>query len=426
MKIRKFAYLLLVALVLRLVFAFFPEQIHTDLRNSIDWGTRFWEYGPKYYYQANVWSFDWPNQPPGTVILYAAIRKVYEAVFAFFWFINIKVPAFPSNLMFYFEKHLINYVAKLPSIISDFGIAFLIFKFVKEQFDEKKAQIAALFFLFNPVIWYNSVIWGQYDSVNNFLVLLSFYLLMRKKLASAGIAFLISIYVKMSLLIFTPIFFIVAIRQKYKHSEYIKAISFNILVFLLIFIPFSDKNVFVWVYELYSARVSVEQLQLITANSFNLWVAVAGIHRLSHDILLGPLSYKLWGIILFTLGYIPAVIIVIKSQTVKSVLWSLSIIAISSFMLLTNMHERYLYPFFVVFAVIAFSNRKMVIYYVLFSMINIFNLYNFWWVPRINPLMHFLSFSDRLMPRILGMVSFIAYVYLYRDFARYLKSYLKK
>ena len=90
------------------------------------------------------------------------------------------------------------------------------------------------------------------------------------------------------------------------------------------------------------------------------------------------------------------------------------------------MHERYLYPFFAVFAVIAAIDRKMAVYYILFSIINTLNLYNFWWVPRIDPLVSFLSFSDRLMPRILGAASFLAFVYLYRDFMRYLKSYLKE
>lgn len=426
MKINRFVKLLLVALIIRLVFAFFPEQIHTDLRNGIDWGIRFWEYGAKYYYKANVWSFDWPNQPPGTVLLYAAIRKMYEAVFSFFWFINVKVPAFPSNLMFYFEKHLINYIAKIPSIISDFGIAYLVYRFVKEEFNDKKARIAALLFLFNPVIWYNSAVWGQYDSVNNFFGLLSLYLLVRRKLAGVGITFLISIYIKLSLMIFAPVLIIVAIFQKYKPMEYAKAIVCLLIAFILIFAPFSDKNVFIWVYELYSTRVSVEQLQLITANSFNLWAAVAGIHRLSHNILVGPLSYKWWGTILFTLSLLPAIFLVIKNQTGRSVSWSISIITLSSFMLLTNMHERYLYPFFVIFSIIAVTNRKMAGYYILFSIINTLNLYNFWWVPRIDPLVYFLSFADRFVPRLLGLMSFMVYIYLYKDFIKYAKIYLKK
>ena len=53
-------------------------------------------------------------------------------------------------------------------------------------------------------------------------------------------------------------------------------------------------------------------------------------------------------------------------------------------------------------------------------------LYNFWWVPQINSLMHFLTFSDRVIPRVLGMVSTISFAYLYRDFARHFRSYLKR
>lgn len=411
---------------MRLVFAFFPEQIHTDLRNSIDWGIRYWEYGPKLYYRANVWSFDWPNQPPGTVILYAAISKTYEIVFSFFWFINIKIPAFPSNLMFFFERNLINYIAKIPSIITDFGMAYIIFKLVKEKLGEKRAKIAALVFLFNPVIWYNSTIWGQYDSVNNFFALLSFYLLSKRNLAGSAISFLISIYVKLSLIIFAPILLVVAIGQKYSYQTYIKSLIFTLIAFLIIFLPFSNGNVFVWVYELYTTRVSVEQLQIITANAFNLWAGVAGIHRLPHELMLGPMSYKIWGAILFTISIIPAVALLIKDRVAKSIFWSLSIMTLSSFMFLTNMHERYLYPFFVVFTIVAIHKRGAMAYYILFSLINLLNLYNFWWVPKIAILINFLSFSDRIMPRILGVASVILFVYIYRDFIHYARRFLKK
>jgi len=296
-------------------------------------------------------------------------------------------------------------------------MAYIIFKLVKEKLGEKRAQIAALVFLFNPAIWYNSIIWGQYDSVNNFFALLSFYYLLKRNLTGSTISFLISIYIKLSLIIFAPILLVVAIGQKYSFQTYNKSLVFTLIAFLLIFAPFSQGNVFLWVYELYANRVSVVQLQLITANAFNLWAGIAGIHRMSHDILLGPLSYKLWGAILFTISSIPPAVLLIKDRGVESVFWALSIVTLSSFMLLTNMHERYLYPFFVVFLVVAIRNRRVMVYYVLFSLINILNLYNFWWIPRITILINFLSFSDRLVPRILGIAGTILFVYIYRDFS---------
>jgi len=38
------------------------------------------------------------------------------------------------------------------------------------------------------------------------------------------------------------------------------------------------------------------------------------------------------------------------------------------------------------------------------SMINLLNLYNFWWMPRIELVVQIMSFGNRLMPRILGLV----------------------
>jgi Gpi18-like mannosyltransferase len=398
------------ALLLRLLFAFLTW--HPDVNNHVDWGTRFWDYGAKNFYTANVWSYTWPNQPPGTVYIYAGLKKQYDFIHSIFWYINVNVPTFPSNLIFYLESNLYPALLKLPSIFADFGIAYLIYKSIS---DKNKARLGAVLWLLNPVIWYNSSLWGQTDSLISFFVFLAFYLLTKKKPVLSVLLFALSIYIKASLLIFIPIYILLFISKKFPIGIYFKSIILSLLLVIVLTIPFSKGNPVVWLYYLYQGKVFVQQLQVITANAFNIWATIASIHERPQSLNLGPFTYQLWGTVLFVVSYAVLVISFFKSKT-RNLFWLLSMIAFSSFMLMTNMHERYLFPFFPFFTVIAVTDKKLLKLYLLISLISLLNLYNFWWFPKISVVVNFLSFADRLMPRVLGFVMFISYLILFRYF----------
>ena len=88
--------------------------------------------------------------------------------------------------------------------------------------------------------------------------------------------------------------------------------------------------------------------------------------------------------------------------------------AFASFVLMTNMHERYLYPLFLYLTILAVRFRKIFWVFVSVSIINILNLYNFWWTPRIEPIIQIMSYGNRVLPRILGFVMFGIFVWFYR------------
>src|SRR3989304_10259759 len=414
----KFIKLLISAFFLRAVFSFLVW--HPDVNSNIDWGTRIWQYGFKAFYDpdTNVWSYTWPNQPPGTAYIFAFMKKVDEIVFNFFWNINIKVPFFPSNVMYYLEGHLFPAISKLPSILADFGIAWLIYKNVK---DNKLRKFAVALWLFNPVVWYNSSIWGQTDAVVSFLVFLSFYLLSKNRALLSVFFYALSIYTKASLLIFIPFYILLLIGKRFPLKTYFLSFVISFVLIILFTIPFSKGNPVVWLYYLYQGKVFVQQLQVITANAFNIWTTIASIHERPQTQMLGPLSYQVWGTLLYALSYFLIFWFYMKSK-VKNIFYVLSLIAFSSFMLLTNMHERYLYPLFPFYAVIVVQNRKLLIVYILVSLISLLNLYNFWWFPRIELVVNFLSFSNRLMPRILGFVMFFLYLFLFLAYLRQTKA----
>lgn len=411
---RKLILLLIIAFLFRAVLAFVAW--HPDVNNHVDWGIRFWQYGPAQFYDQNVWSFSWPNQPPGTILIFALIRKLYEGIFSFFWWINVTVPVFPSNLMFFFEERLYQALLKLPAILADLGIASIIFWFFKRRQKENLGLWGANIFLWNPVIWYNSSIWGQTDSTVNFFGLFALLLLIERKLISSYLNIFISLFIKASLLILAPVLLVVAWRQKYPISTWAKALFFPLAIVGVLTLPFSQGEPFAWLLALYQEKVFGWQLHLITANAFNLWAAFTGIHERPDTLLFGPLSFKVWGYILFGAAFVPLILKLLKKPDDRTVLWVATLTVFSSFVFLTGIHERYLYPLFPLLTLIVVQERKWLPVLVLLSGIHLINLYNFWWYPRAQWLIEVLSAGDRLLPRIFGAVVTALFLWMYFSF----------
>jgi hypothetical protein len=190
------------------------------------------------------------------------------------------------------------------------------------------------------------------------------------------------------------------------------------LVIAVLTLPFSGGEPFGWLMRLYTERVLGQQLQVITANAFNIWAALTGIHEQPHSLRLGALSYRWWGLIAFGSFYGWALWKMVRRWEKGSVWWGLALVSFASFMLLTNMHERYLYPLFSFLTILAVRDRRLMWVLVMVSLVNLLNLYNFWWVPRVGLLVQFMSFGDRLMPRILGLVSFVIFLRFTSYFVR--------
>jgi Gpi18-like mannosyltransferase len=409
-----FTFAIIGAILIRLIFAFLVH--HPDVNNHVDWGIRFFEYGASKFYHpsSNVWSYTWPNQPPGTIYIFAVVKVISDIVFAFFWLVNVTISLFPSKIMFFLEGNLHFVMAKLPGIICDFGVAAVIYRVARDILKSRLARFYSLGYLFNPVVWYNSSVWGQYDSVVILLALVSIYFLLKKSIYLSIIFLALSFYVKITLVIFIPIYIIALYKLGIKVPSLVKAILLAGILISTITVPFSDGFPILWLYKLYTQKVLVNQLQVITANAFNLWAFIAGIHEQPHDMLAGFLSYKVWGGIFFAVNLSVIAYQFYKSFTPKNFFWSLSLVSLSSFVFLTNMHERYLYPFFVFFMPVG---GRLLSYWIL-AIINLLNLYNFWWFPRLGFLVSFLSFGDRVMPRILGLGVTFLYFYLLGIFIR--------
>lgn len=400
--------LLIFAFLFRILFAFLTW--HPDVYNHMDWGLKFFEYTPVKFYHpnTNIWSYTWPNQPPGTMYLFAFIKIIYDILFGLLLFVNDKISFFPSVIVSYSELRLYPALLQLPAILADFGIAYLVYKFTK-------SKLASLIFIYNPVVWYNSSVWGQYDSVINFLFLLSLFFAYKSKLFLSIFVLAISLYIKISLVIFVPIYLFYILKQ----YNFKKIIIYALVSFILILIfnlPFSGtNNPIVWLFYVYYKRVWTQQLHLITANAFNFWGFVTGVDWVSNSLKFLNVGYVVWGYILFLIFSLPVFYKSYISKDIKVVLFSLGILYFTAWMFMTNMHERYLYPYFVFGLVGMVMMKKRLYIYFAISLLSLVNMYYLWFTPHIEP---FFYISTHLNNRLISLLILALYFKVYINFLR--------
>ncbi|MGD8486631.1 MAG: hypothetical protein PVH07_08350, partial [Chloroflexota bacterium] len=151
--------LLLVGLVLRLTIAYvlFPASgFESDVASYASWAATMAEHGPGGFY-ANAGFADYP--PAYLYVL---------------WLVGLLAgPAASASEL-----------VKLPPILLDVAVAYVIFRLVRGWTwpgprSEPLALAAAALYLFNPVSFYDSALWGQTDVAGALIVLLGLAALIR-------------------------------------------------------------------------------------------------------------------------------------------------------------------------------------------------------------------------------------------------------
>src|SRR5260221_13137995 len=307
---KKLILLFILAFILRILLI--NVAYHGDLYNNLSWGQGAVTHGLKDLYDVKEWSHSIPNQPPLYILLFATTSFIYQTIGNLTNYLNNNVGIFPSSFVWFWQNNGNIILLKLPSILADLGIAFVIFKFFKKK--DLGFKLAALW-LFNPITFYNSAIWGQTDSIVNLLGLISIFFLTQKKLLNAMLFLTLSLLFKGSLAIFIPILFIYALWQKYNLQTWINAILVSGIAIVLVsvwFHPYVDLPI--WLLNLYNKQILPGEISDLSANAFNFWYLINPGKALD--------SIKYFGVAAHTIGYsltiIVMAIIVLKLKQNKT------------------------------------------------------------------------------------------------------------
>jgi dolichyl-phosphate-mannose-protein mannosyltransferase len=319
----------------------------TDMNAWIAWGEHVLRAGPSGFYTDTLFS----DYAPGYVYvmwLTAAIKHTF--------FASADVGTY-------------HFLYRFPPILFDLATTALIFLVVKRVAEEapqpiERAQtgrgslalagIAALCYVLNPAIIINSAVWSQIDASFTFFMLLTTMLLLRGKLEGAAVSYVVAFLIKPQAISLLPVI-AVLVLMRYPVRRWLVAGGIAIVIAYSILFPFLGLNAFGRLVALLNK--SIETYPYTSLFTFNLW----GIYGFWKDdtVQLGAgISLRLFGTLLYLVGIVYGVTLMIRqlrrtSSDMHTVFFFGTYFTFLPVMVMTRMHERYLYPvlpFLIIFA----------------------------------------------------------------------------
>ena len=321
-----FAALLLLSFLVR-VLLFSISGYKNDLITFTAWFNAAAEHGPRVFYNV-IWS----DYPPFNVYLFWAFGSIGR-----------QLALSGTNLV---------YLIKLLPNLFDMATTFLIFVFVRKRFDFNTSLLTVALYAFNPAVIFNAAIWGQYDAIYTFFLVLSLMLFFASKPKLSAMAFALGVLTKPQSIALAPLI-VFLICRKYGWRRLFTSILAAAATLFVVIIPFEWSNPVSFLADIYFG--AYQGYAYTTVNAFNLW-AVGGMWVRETSAL-------------FAIGWImfgasaAFVLFVLHRHFDKSgkllILYAAFMLFFSFFMLPTRIHERYLFPALSILALMLPFSKKI-------------------------------------------------------------------
>jgi dolichyl-phosphate-mannose-protein mannosyltransferase len=317
-----------------------------DMNTWIAWADRLRQLGPGNFYEEGYFA----DYTPGYLYV--------------LWFIaEIKAAFFGSSGTGAYQVLL-----RLPATFCDLGIAVIIFLFVEraasrivrrrrsttvDTWPVVPAIVTALW-LFNPAIIFNSAVWGQVDSTFTLAVLLALVFLISGRPEAAIISYALAVLIKPHALAVAPVIAL-ALFLWFTPRQIARSIGLGLLVGIILLVPFFGLRFIPGFWDLLAG--SRDQYAYTSLNAYNLW-GIYGFWRDDRLAVVGPFTARGIGLALYMLG-LGYGLGLLWTELRRGADRAFTLFLFSTYfvflpvMVLTTMHERYLYPvlpFLLVFA----------------------------------------------------------------------------
>ena len=318
-------------------FILFPiPGYEVDLNTFSSWFGTAAQYGPRIFY--NVVS--WCDYPPFNVYIFWGLGSI-------------------ANTYSFFGTPQMSYLIKLLPSLFDIATTAVIFFYLRKQTKFSTSILVAILYVFNPAIIINSAVWGQFDSIYTFFLLLSITLFLSSKPKLSIVFLVISLLTKPQSIAIVPLM-VFLIFKKYGWKTLLTSLLTGIVTALVVIIPFEWNNPIVFLSNIYFG--ALEGYAYTSINAFNFW-AFGGLWVRETPFLFAT-GWLLFGALV---GFV--LITVHKRFHISEqllILFSAFILFFGFFMLPTRIHERYLFPALSIIALsLPFLKKMRPIYIVL-------------------------------------------------------------
>jgi len=385
---RHIAAIMLIGLAFRLIMAYAYEPLRgSGFGNDLDlfryWADTLATVGPPRFYE----SAGFADYTPGYLYALWAVGVVGDLIGG------------------------IGDLIKLPAIITDVALGYVVYTMVRELgVTERRATIAAAIVIFNPITWFDSVIWGQVDSFGAVFLLLAIRELWRGRSERSAILAVVAALIKPQLAILVPIVAVVTIRRalwpaggwgdeaapaasgfgwERRATGPIRILTTGVAGFLtavamaapfgLSVVSFSGTAPFIDSTLLRLVTSTAATYSYVTVNAYNAWALFpvdgasmatnggwifdAPVPDAASWAAFGPIPAALVGAFLLLAVAAITSLAVARRPDRLTILVGVSVLALAFFAVPTRVHERYLFPFFGLAAILlAFSWRWRIAY----------------------------------------------------------------
>ena len=383
--------LLLGGLALRLTIAYvlFPASgFETDLASYASWALTLAEHGPAGFY-ANAGFADYP--PAYLYLLWPIGLLANQAA---------DPTAAASGLL------------KLPPMLLDLAVGYTLYRLVlgwawPGRRAETMALAAAALYVFNPVTFYDSALWGQSDAAGALVLLLGAAALIRGNSEGAAALAVAAALVKPQFgVVLLPLVAFVLVKRHLlrpgsgpRHRPWgpqalasslarhqgplrlLTSILAAVVAFFVLALPFGMGPIE------YLERMSgtAGGYGYLSVNAFNAWALVGsdGTPPLASSLswsddtvpLLGPLPGVAIGAVLLVAGFLWGTVRGAVRDDRWTLLVALTFLAVAFFILPTRVHERYIFPAVALMPILAVVSGRWAVALLLLSVGALINLH---------------------------------------------------
>ncbi len=397
-----------VLLRLALAYVAFPGQgFASDMSQFADWSAAIVKGGPGSFYASSG-----ANYPPAYMYVLWLVGEVGTLLGQ-----ALGITSGEATLQ----------LLKLPPMAADAAIALLLYNAGSRWFGGRAGLIAAALYLFIPVTWYDSALWGQVDAIGAMVMLAALVALADGRSETALTLSVVGVLVKpqdaICLVVVLPILarrhllrvgsgpiphlgrYMTAMDEQLGGAlteqgwrRFATSIVAATLVAIAIIFPYdiwryapaslADVPVIGHVAGLIGLFQSVGgQYSVVTTNAFNGW-ALAGDPSLaavsgsgsgswvsdSLTVFGGISAVTLGTTLLLAVGIIVALGLLIRDDR-RSIMLAFAVTAFAFYAVPTRVHERYLFPFFPIAALLVAPYVRAAVGWIAVGLLNTVNLH---------------------------------------------------
>ena len=303
-------------------------------------------------------------------------------IYIFWIFGNLSHAIGPDSLPF---------LIKLPANLFDIATAYLIFRLLRQRFSFKVSLAVMALYAFNPATIFHLAVWGQMDSIYTFFMVASLYSGLRSKYELSGGLFALAMLTKPQSIVLLPVLAYLILRNGGWKRALSSAAVFAAMFFLVI-LPFNWDSPISFLVDRYAGY---NLYPYNSAHAYNFW-ALIGFWESDTVPHLG-LTYQQWGILALVIFVAFVMWQLHRRYEPRSAIFAVFLITFGFFMLMTRMHERYLFPVLALLAMGWYTRFTLWIYigltatylanliYVMSNLNNGANIYDHWSIYVLAP-----------------------------------------